>query len=210
MSNAKRATATIDEVTTPIEELPMPIDVTGHFVPGTTLVTIFVNPAKPVGPEGFVRVDDYCVTPNLGPLPWQTGGKKTLTSLQGGHVDGGRCLLGVCAERADLELYSVVSTYRAPAAGPGPESPFVGPNPRRNDTPLICTHRILNGGPPPQPGQPGPNVFFYPILVDPGHGGNWHGEQFLNKGNYFYTVCVRIGAAPAFHICDPEMEIGPP
>jgi hypothetical protein len=179
-------------------------DVPGHFVDGSTMVTCFLNPDDTIqGLEGFVRMSEYSVNKLVGPLTWLKKGKRTLTVDEGGRSDGGRCLLGISALQPDLRLASVVTFHRAPGTDSGPESPFAGENPRRHDTELVCTHRIVGGGPNKE------DVCFYPVLGSIDASGNWSGEEFKNKGNYFYTVCVRLIGTDRFFICDPEMEIGP-
>lgn len=180
----------------------MPTDVTGHFLDNSTLVAIYIDTNKGQGPEGFIRVDTYSVTNHPGPLRWQPWQRRTLSLLDGGDVNGGKCVIGVCAEGGALSLSGVISFYRAPGEGSGPESPFDGPNPRRHDGRMPCTHRVIGGGPL------GKDAFFYP-LMDVDLSGGIIPAPFKNRGNYFYGVCVRQIGTDTFYICDPEMEIGP-
>lgn len=170
----------------------------------SALVTFFLDPTqKPQGLEGFVRMKDYSVNPRVEPMVWVRGGKRTLTTEHGGRTDGGHCILGITALSKDLKLTSVVSFYRAPGPGNGPESPFDGPNPRRNDIGLTCDGVPIGKG--------GPNfedVYLYPILGPIAADGSWPEEAFKNKGNYYYTVCVRLDGKDDY-ICDPEMQIQP-
>ena len=177
-------------------------DVTGNFVDGTTLVTFVIDPEKTQGPEGFVRADSYSVNPQIGLLTWSRMGEVTLDKSAGGEV-GRRCLLGVCAASSTLTLSSVVSFYRAPGDIGHLNSPFADPNPRRSQQ-VVCTNRILGGGPD------GKDMFFYPILARlDANGEVLTGEEFVNPGNYFYTMCVRLNGTDRFFVCDPEMEIEP-
>ncbi len=187
-------------------------DVPGNFADGTTLVTFHIDPAKPQGPEGFIRADSYSVNPQTGPLTWKPFGEVTLNKSLGGEK-GRRCLMGVCAPRSDLSLSAVVSFYRAPGTSVDPNwpnSPFSDPNPRRMDL-APCTHRIIHGGANSE------DVFFYPILAQRDANGQIlnsdglliGGEEFVKGGNYFYTMCVKDNASGKFFICDPEMEIDP-
>jgi hypothetical protein len=158
----------------------------------STLVTVFLDDSKTPGPEGFVRMDEYAVNPPAGKLSWIRGQKQTLTENEGGVVPTGSCLLGVCARRSDLQLASVVSFYRAPGKPGQKESPFAAPDTRRAES-LPDPILLENSGPD------GKDAYFYPILS----------EAFVNKGDYFYTLCVRVKGTEKFYICDPEMEIGP-
>lgn len=177
-------------------------DVQGNFADGTTLVTFLIDPQKTQGPEGFVRADSYSVNPQTGPLTWSRMGEVTLNKDAGGVV-GKACLLGVCAPTSTLSLSSVVSFYRAPGDVGHTNSPFPDPNPRRSQQ-VLCTHRIIKGG------AEGEDLFFYPILARLNENGEvLSGEEFVNSGNYFYTMCVRLNGTERFFICDPEMEIEP-
>jgi len=180
-------------------------DVSGNIVDGTTLVTFQINPDKEQGLQGFVQVDSYSVNAQASPLTWVKLGEVTLNRDRGG-VKGARCLMGVCAPRNDLKLSAVVSFCRAPGLGVDPNlpnSPFAGPNPRR--MPLThCTSRLLKGG------EHNEDVFFYPILARLDAEGNIvEGEEFVEGGNFFYTICVHDEDSKKFFVCDPEMEIDP-
>ncbi|MFN7939438.1 MAG: hypothetical protein U0R19_39290 [Bryobacteraceae bacterium] len=177
-------------------------DVPGNFADGTTLVTFLIDPQKEQGPEGFVRADSYSVNPQIGPLTWYRMGEVTLNKDAGG-VKGRRCMLCVCAATSSLSLSSVVSFYRAPGDFGHLNSPFSDPNPRRLQQ-VWCTNRIPKGG------ADGTDLFLYPILANfDGNGEVLSGEEFMNPGNYFYTMCVRLNGTDRFFICDPEMEIEP-
>jgi hypothetical protein len=181
------------------------ITVEGNFAGDSTLVTMFIDTSvKPdLAGEGFVRVTAYSVNRQVGPLRWRSQGPKTLDVSDGGTASGGSCLLGVCSRSPTENFTAVASFYRAPAEAPGPETPFNLPATLRFDGPLVCTHEILKGGPGSEV------VYFYPLIGRMDSTGTWRGEPFVNPGNYFYTVCVRVTGTEDFYIGDPEMDIGP-